>query len=359
MTKKLRIAQITNLQESVPPIHENGLEQIVYLLTQELVKRGHEVTLFATADSKTSAKLVPIWPTAVSRDPAAAIFSPDTFSQWAVSEAFLRQADFDIIHDHTWSSSRHFAGLINIPVVATVHSPITRKETLEKLPADHRPYFERILARNEHNSHAVMVSRFQASRYPYPTTVIPNGIDVENFHFNPSGGDYLLFLGYITPNKGALQAIEAVLPTKEKLIIAGPIRPDDPVAQKYFAEKIKPLLSDRIKYVGPANKPAKIKLLAGAKATLMPIQWDEPFGLVTIESLAAGTPVIALNRAAMPEIISSGQDGFLANSVEEITDFISQIENIDRAKCRQKAEQQFSAAAMVEKYEQLYRHLLH
>ncbi len=356
----MRVAQVTNLQESIPPLNKNGLEQVVHCLTEEFVKMGHEVTLFGTADSKTSAKLVPVWPTAVSRDPYGHLQTTQTYGIWALSKAFLSHEQFDIIHDHTRFTAAHFAGLMKTPVVSTLHHPVSfEQKYLELYPPEYQKYFKQNWEEHSQKVHAVVVSKFQQKELKTPSTVIPNGISLDEWRqFNQNPEDYLAFLGYITPNKGAAQAIQAVLPTTEKLIIAGTLDENNSEDKEYFEKEIKPLLSDRIQYLGPLDHKQKQDFLLKAKATLMPIQWDEPFGLVAIESLACGTPVIAWNRAAMPEIITDGVDGFLINSVAEMTEKIKKINQLDRFACRQKFTENFTSEIMAQKYVKFYEETL-
>ncbi len=353
----MRIAQITNLKESVPPINQHGLEQVVFDLTEELVKMGHEVTLFSTADSKTSAKLVPIWPHALARDPYGSYMDSTTYSLWSVAEAFHHYREFDIIHDHGRFVAGHLAGIIPTPVVLTVHHPISFEFTYKQaLPQEYHPYFEHVWKRRATSAHTVVVSQFQASLYPAESTVIYNGLPLEKWPYSPQPGKYLAFLGYITADKGVAQAIQAVLPTDKTLLIAGP-RMDTGPDKQYFDREIAPYLNERIRYVGPLNFEEKKKFLAEAQATLMPVQWDEPFGLVAIESLACGTPVVAWDRAALPEIIEDGVSGFLVNSVSQLTQKISMVDQLSRQATRKRVEEKFSARQMAQNYLDLYTRL--
>lgn len=356
--KKLRIAQITNLQEAIPPKNQHGLEQLVYDLTEELIDLGHEVTLFASADSKTRAKLVPIWPHAVRHDdPFDRLLDSQTYATWSISEAFNRHTDFDILHSHAGFVATHFAGSIPEPVISTAHGPISY-EFVDKFPPEYQEYFREIEQKHFAKAHTVTVSEFQAKRYHRPVVTIHNGIRLSDWpKFSTSEGKYFAFLGYITRDKGVAQAVQAILPTSEKLLIAGPLD-KTPENQRYFNEEIKPFLNDRIQYVGPLEFSAKQKFLQEAKALLMPSQWDEPFGLVAIESLASGTPVIGFNRAAMPEIVEDGTSGFVVNDVEEMTEKISQVGSISRQNCRNRFEEKFTASVMAKKYEDLYYSLL-
>lgn len=348
---KLRIAQVTNLQESVPPLNKNGLEQVVSYLTEELVKMGHNVTLFASADSKTSAKLVPLIPEAASRRPTNSLPQSLYYDVLSVSQAFSQSADFDVIHCHDRFVPINFSSLIPNPIITTIHHPVDLEN--ERLEICGPAYTQKAA-----KIHSVVVSCFQQQKFKQPSDLVYNGLDLTNFTYRDQAQNYLAYLGYLTPDKGAAQAVQAVLPTNETLLIAGPIRDDDPAGQSYFKEKIEPFLNNRIKYLGPLSYDQKIKFLSGAKATLMPIQWDEPFGMVAIESLACGTPVIAWNRAAMPEIIEDGISGYLVNSVTEMTEKINQIAKIDRRSCRTRVEENFTAEKMAQKYVDLYTQIL-
>ncbi len=353
--RKLRIAQVTNLQESVPPKGKNGLEQVVFDLTEELVKMGHDVTLFASADSKTSATLVPLWPIARSRDPYGKTMDSQTFATWAVAEAFIRHTDFDIIHSHAGGYiAGHFAGAISTPVVSTIHNPVSY-DFLNQYPPEYLHYFETIQEKHFSHTHPVAVSKFQAKILRRQCDVIWNGIPLHDKEFSDKPGSYFAFLGYMTPNKGAYEALVAILKTDETIKIAGSLREDDPQGISYYNDKIKPHIDNqKIQFVGVLTPDEKKEFFKNAKGTLMPIQWDEPFGLVAIESMAHGTPVIAWNRAAMPEIIEDGITGYLVNSVDELAEKINQVGNLSRIKARERVEQYFSSPKMAQEYEKLY-----
>ena len=358
--KPLKIAQVTNLLESIPPRHKAGLEQMVYYLTEELVKAGHDVTVFGTADSQTSAKLVPIWPVGLTNDPQTVIRDPQTFAVWAVSEAFSHADEFDIIHDHTYHIAGHFAGSIKTPVVTTMHHPVEFNSLLAQLPDSHAEYIRHFDKNHYTKAHTVVVSNFQKQRMEAEmqrsATVIHNGIPVNEWsEWKEKQGDYLAFLGYISGPKGAAEAIAATLKTDEKLLIAGPVDLHDHASQEYFKEKIEPFLEHpNIEWVGPLNKQEKQSFLASAKATLMPIQWDEPFGLVAFESMIMGTPVIAWIRASMPEIIQDGVNGFLVNSIDEMADRIKRVNELSRQSARNRVVENFSADKMAQSYIDLY-----
>lgn len=359
--RKLRIAQVTSLQESVPPLNKNGLEQVVYYLTEELVKMGHDVTLFATADSKTSAKLVPIWPIAVSRDKLCQNLPGGTYAMWSVFRCASQASEFDIIHDHTRFHFPLLTNLIKTPVISTLHHPLSdiREQGFREIfPESYQSYLEANWNEKRVSVQSVGVSHSQMKKYQGACSVIHNGVPLESFPFSRSPGNHFTFLGYINQDKGASQAIQSILKTSEKLLIAGPIRENDRNSQNYFENEIKPFLGNQIQYLGGLNFEEKIQLLKNSKAVLMPIQWDEPFGMVAIESMACGTPAIAWNRAAMPEIIENEKTGFLVNSIEEMADKINQIDKIDRPFVRQKTAEKFSSSLMARKYEEFYFKIL-
>ncbi len=354
----MRIAQVTSLAESVPPLNKNGLEQVVDYLTEELVKMGHEVTLFGTADSKTSANLDAVWPKAVTRDPRLPSLKPETYATWSVAQAFRRHREFDLIHDHTRFTAGYFAGAITTPVVTTMHHPVAFEEGFKsQFPDECQKYLDRIWGAFA-NVNTVVVSEFQRQKLQNPCTVIHNGLPTERWQFVEKPGEYYAFLGYLTPDKGVAEAIQAILPTGEKLKIAGPILEEDSRAKVYFQSRVQPYLGEQIEYLGPLDHAQKMEFLGGAKGVLMPIQWDEPFGMVAIESMACGTPVIAWNRAAMPEIIEDGKSGYLVKSVEEMTEKIKRIGGLARKDARDRVEKYFSARKMADEYVSLYERIL-
>lgn len=363
--KPLKIAQITNLWESVPPKSKGGLEQMVYYLTEGLVQQGHKVTLFCTGDSQTSAHQEVVWPKAVSHDPASQTRKRDWFSDLAVSTAFLQSEKFDIIHDHTYFVGARWAGLIDTPVIVTMHHPVDFEvDLLYEFPPKYHPYILRNKNLQYQYVQTVTVSQFQQEqlreKFQRSARTIHNGIPTSNWnHFNPTPQGYLAYLGYISGLKGVKQAIQAVKKTNMPLKIAGGFDKDDQPSVDFFENEVSPHLDGKqIEYLGYLPYEEKKEFLRNAKATLMPVQWDEPFGLVAVESLAVGTPVIAWNRGALPEIIIDGETGFLVESVEEITAKIAEIDKINRTACRRRYEENFTAEKMVKEYEKLYYKLI-
>jgi glycosyltransferase involved in cell wall biosynthesis len=348
--KRLRVAQISTLVEPVTDSSKNGLSQIVYNLTQELVDLGHDVTLYAPLSSTTNAKLVAL----SDLDNAAELILGKVLP---VAAAFFDWRNFDIIHDHTRFYSTLFAHLLPIPIVSTVHHPIEFEELHWNYPAgQYKVYFQAIWDRMVKSMTTVFVSQFQRSGFKGKAEVIYNGLPL-NLWPNPnfSAGQYLAFLGAINETKGTYEAIKAALLAGEPIIIAGTT--DE--SGEYFQQSVRPYIDgDQVKYLGPVNFEQKQQFLAQAKAVLMPIQWNDPLPTVALESLASGTPIIAWNRSSMGEIIEDGKSGFLVSSIEEMASRIKDLDQIDRRTCRSRSELLFDSKRMARNYVHLYQTLL-
>lgn len=340
----MRIAQVSPLWESVPPPAYGGVELVVSLLTDELVRRGHEVTLFATGDSRTSAQLKPIHPRALRLDPS--VKEPFVYEFLQLDEVYQHADQFDIIHSHIGVASLACAQLVKTPTVHTLHGTFS---------VDNRKLFEQVRSQP-------YVSISNAQREPLPglnyVATVYNGIDCSTHQFYPDRSEppYLAFLGRLSPEKGPHHAIEIAKRTGWRLKLAGKV---DRVDVDYYEQEIKPHIDgDQIQYLGEANHVQKNTLMGNAVATLFPITWREPFGLVMIESMAAGTPVIALELGSTSEIIDHGKTGFLCQSVDECVAALDHIETIDRRLCRQHVEKKFGVQQMVDGYEAVYQALL-
>jgi glycosyltransferase involved in cell wall biosynthesis len=308
---------------------------VVSFLTEELVRQGHDVTLFASGDSKTSAKLVPCSRRSLRLHPEG----DPTIKHFIETEQVLR-GDFDIIHFHT--DFLHFpaSSRSSIPHVTTLHGRLD----LPDLPALYR-YFPR----------QPVISMSNSQRTPLPNVnwvaTVYHGLPESLFQLNESAGPDLVFLGRICPEKGVLDAVEIAKRSGLRLVIAAKV---DPVDRKYFKSEVEPLLDHPlIKFVGEVNDAQKQKLLAN-RALLFPIDWPEPFGLVMIESLACGTPVIAYPNGSVPEILENGRTGFLVNNVEEAVEALGRISQISRRECREVFLQRFSANRIAAEYIQHY-----
>lgn len=340
----MKIAQIAPLWETVPPPAYGGIELVVSLLTEELVRRGHEVTLFASGDSITTAQLESVHPQALRLD--SKIKECGIYEMLSVSQAYGKAKEFDIIHSHVGCGALSYAPLVETPTVHTLHGIFTPDNEKMFTYAQKQPF----------------VSISDSQREPrlglnYVGTVY-NGIDASTYEFysTPDNPPYLAFLGRISPEKGVHLAIEIAKKSGWHLKIAGKV---DPVDREYFAQEIKPLIDGtQIEFLGEANHQQKSVLMGGAVATLFPITWREPFGLVMIESMATGTPVIAMNLGSVSEIVAHGKSGFLCSSVDECVAAIDAAKQLDRRACRDHVLMNFTAQRMTDSYESLYQQLL-
>ncbi|HLZ73016.1 MAG TPA: glycosyltransferase family 4 protein [Dehalococcoidia bacterium] len=338
----MKIAQIAPMQESVPPATYGGTERVVSWLIEELVRRGHDVTLFATGDSQTSATLVPVVPRAL-RPAGVPDYLPATML--AIGRAFERAAEFDVIHSHLDVPALPFAHLVDAPVVFTTHGRLDQP-------------WSRVLYDAYADVQLVSVSDNQRRLLPHWNWqgTVYNGIGTAEYSFSPRGGDYLAFLGRISPEKGIEEAIQVARLAGIPLKIAAKI---DPADRKYYEERVAPLLhGPLVEYVGEINQQEKDLFLGRALALLFPIRWPEPFGLVMAEAMATGTPVIAGRFGSVPEVIEDGRTGFICDSIEEMALAAERVAELDRATCRRVVEQRFSAATMAEGYEAIYRRLV-
>jgi glycosyltransferase involved in cell wall biosynthesis len=340
----MRIAQIAPLWERVPPPAYGGVELVVGLLTDELVRRGHEVTLFASGDSISLAKLESVHPQALRLAPNVKEYG--IYEMLQLSQVYERAHEFDIIHSHMGCSALPFANLVKTPTIHTLHGIFT-------------PDNEKMFS---HAKSQPFVSISNAQREPRLglncVATVYNGIDLDSHQFypQPSEEPYLAFLGRISPEKGTHLAIAIAKQAGWKLKMAGKV---DVVDVDYFEQEIKPLIDgEQIQYLGEANHFQKNTLLGNAVGMLFPITWREPFGLVMIESMAAGTPVVAMELGSTSEVIAHGKTGFLCNSVEECVEAIARLPEIDRRACREHVLAQFSVKRMVDGYEAVYRQVL-
>jgi len=321
-----------------PPRHYGPWEQVTSLLTEALVARGVDVTLFATKDSWTAGKLDAVCPAPYSEDPTV---DAKVWEMLHVAHVFEQAGEFDLIHNQADFVPLAFSRLVGTPVVTTIHG----FSSARILPA-YKQYEDRV--------HYVAIS--EADRQPdlrYAAT-IHHGIPLQDFPFDPKGSDDLLFFGRIHPDKGAAEAIAAARRSGRKLIMAGIVQD-----QNYHNEHVAPALGDgSVVYLGPVGGAGRAKTLGAARALLHLINFDEPFGLSVVEALACGTPVIACNRGSMPELIEHGVTGFLVDSPDAAVDAIDRIDEIDRAACRAAVSARFTVDHMADRYLALYRSIL-
>ncbi len=339
----MRIAQIAPLWERVPPPAYGGIELIVSLLTDELVARGHEVILCASGDSITAAELHAVHPTALRLDPD--VKEPGIYESMHLNRLYKAAQNFDIIHSHVGCAALSFANLVQTPTVHTLHGVFTPDNEKLFRYASEQPY----------------VSITDAQRRPnglnYKATVY-NGIDINAFTFYPKPAEppYLAFLARLSPEKGVHLAIEIAKRSGLPLKMAGKV---DTVDQQYFEQEIKPQIDgEQIQYLGEVSHREKNELIGNAIATLCPITWPEPFGLVMTESMASGTPVIGIGLGSVPEVIAHGKSGFVCQTVEDCVAAVPRVPELSRLACRDHVATRFSVKQMVDGYEAVYRQLL-
>jgi glycosyltransferase involved in cell wall biosynthesis len=303
------------------------------------------VTLFASGDSETQARLSYIF----ARAPFEQIESGGHLEVMHSLEAYKRAREFDVIHDHDGLASRAMGALVHelvgVPVVATLHGPANRltQEMLSSLRRD---------------LSFIAISEYQRKGFPDLRFVatVPNAIDVEHMPFSAEKDDYFLFIGRMTADKGAHTAIRVAQRLGTRLILAGKV--NEGPEREFFAAEVEPHLSDDIHYRGEVDHETKVELYRRARCTLFPIQWPEPFGLVMIESLACGTPVVAMRQGSVPEVIEHGRTGFIVETAEEMIEAAARIDEIDPAECRRAVEERFGSDAFVAAHEAAYRRLL-
>ncbi len=325
---------LASIAHSVPPRSYGPWEQVASTLTEGLVSRGHDVTLFATGDSATTARLHAEAPAGYEEDPSV---DAKVYEALHIAACFERAGEFDVISNQFDFLPLVFSRLVDTPVVTTIHG-----FSSERIVPVYTAY--------DDVDHYVAIS--DADRHPALTyaATIHHGIDLSRFTPGRGDGGYLLFLGRIHPDKGTATAIEVARRSRLPLVIAGVVHDAD-----YFAREVEPHLDGTtVRYVGSVGPEERDRLLGGAGALLHLIDFDEPFGLSVVESLAAGTPVVAFPRGSLPELIREGVTGFLVPDVDAAVAAVAQLPEIDRAACRADAEMRFGSERMVDDYEQLF-----
>jgi glycosyltransferase involved in cell wall biosynthesis len=334
----LRIAMLAPISWRTPPRHYGPWELVTSLLTEALVARNIDVTLFATKDSQTAGKLAGVCPAPYSEDPA---IDAKVWEMLHVAHVFERAAEFDLIHNQADFVPLAFSRLVETPVVTTIHGLSSERI----LPA-FKAYNDKV--------HYVAISNADRhSELRYAAT-IHHGIRLKDFPFDPHGGEHLLFFGRIHPDKGAAESIVAARRSGRRLVMAGIVQD-----QKYYDEHVATAIDGRsVVYRGSVGGAVRAETLGSARALLHLINFDEPFGLSVVEAQACGTPVIAFNRGAMPELIEDGVTGFLVNNIDEAVRAIDRIDEIDRTACRAAVSARFTVDRMADRYLELYRSLL-
>lgn len=337
---KLKIAQLAQPILSTPPKFYGGTERIVSVLTEELVRRGHDVTLFATGDSKTTAKLMYKYKEHIGIDK----FRPvHTLTQ--VSWAFDQADKFDLIHNHAEVFCLPLARGSKTPVVTTLHNDYIKQKS---------PEFEYF----KDASNFVCISKKQEKRLGGINSagVVYNSTDTEKYKFQSKKEDYIFFIGNLRPSKGPDIAVRIAKQMNEKMKMAVKIDED---CEDFFSKNVKPYVDGRnILLKKIVSLEEKIKLYQNAKCLVFPIRWEEPFGLVLIEAMSCGTPVVAFGRGSVPEIVKHGETGFIAKDEKEFKKYIKRIDEIDPKTCRRWVEKNFSIRAMTDGYENVYKKLV-
>ncbi|MGN6177585.1 MAG: glycosyltransferase family 4 protein [Mucilaginibacter sp.] len=333
----MNIAVLAPVAWRTPPRHYGPWEQVASNIAEGMVKKGVNVTLFATGDSITAGKLDAICKTGYEEDRTQ---DAKVLECLHISNLMEKANQFDLIHNNFDFLPLTYSGLIKTPIITTIHGFSSPRII---------PVYKK------YNSRGHYVSISNSDRSPdlqYLATVY-NGLNIKDFEFIAKPGDYLLYFGRIHHDKGCWEAIQIARKSKRKLLIAGIVQDEG-----YFKEKIKPELDEQVEYIGHAGPNERKNLLGNAYALLHPINFNEPFGMSVAEAMLCGTPVIAFNKGSMPELIQDGQTGFLVNTIDEAAGAVNRINSIKRIACYDWARSQFSCEKMVDDYYGLYQKIL-
>jgi glycosyltransferase involved in cell wall biosynthesis len=338
----MHIAQIAPLTEAIPPKLYGGTERVVSWLTEELIALGHDVTLFASGDSVTAAKLEAMWPRALRLD--GSVRDPNALHMMMIEQVYRRAADFDFLHCHLDYYPFSLFSRQATPFVTTLHGRLDLPE--------HQPVFDTF-------STVPVVSISNAQRRPLPQAhwvrTVHHGLPAKLLEPKPIKPSYFAFLGRIAPEKGIDRAIRIAEHCGAKLKVAAKI---DRADEDYYNEKIEPLMrAGAVEFIGEISDKEKPEFLSGAVTLLFPIDWPEPFGLVMIEAMACGTPVIAFNRGSVPEIIEDGVTGFVVEDINGAVGAVDRLGQLSRDKIRKRFEERFTARRMAQDYLSVYRSL--
>lgn len=340
--QKLKIAIISPPWFPVPPPGYGGIEMVVSLLTEGLCRRQHDITLFASGDSVTQARLISPFVKAPHQKMKENIHLENmhTLAAYELAE------EFDVIHDHDGYNSRLLGALVsrvfNKPVIATLHGPADQYSL---------NFFSSIA------SDLFFVAISEAQRLSYADlnvlSTIPNAIKISDYPFSESGGDYLLFVGRMSEEKGAHIAVSVAKKLGKKLIMIGKCSEDH--EQDYFNSKVRPNMTKNTEFYGEVDQATKLELYRSAECLLFPVQWPEPFGLVMIESMACGTPVVAINNGAVPEVVKHNHTGYIVDNEMEMVEAAKSIDKIDRANCRDLVIQEYNEELFIDRHERAYK----
>lgn len=334
----MKIAMLSPLSWRTPPRHYGGRENVVSLLTEQLVSMGIEVTLFATGDSLTSGELAWVCERPYSEDPS---IDPKVWECMHIAELFKRADEFDLIHNQYDFLPLSYSDFTEVPIVTTIHGGSS-------------PSILPVYKEYNDSTYYVAISEANKSADLDYISTIHHGIDLDQFPFQEASGDYLLFFGHIHPDKGVHDAIEVARKTGKRLVIAGIVQDEI-----YFKEQIEPHIDgSMVEYIGFVGPEKRQEILRGALALLHLIHFDEPFGLSVVESMACGTPVIAYGRGSMSEIIRDADTGFIVSDVEAAVQAVSKINSLHRRSCREEVEKRFTCKRMAHEYVEVYHQIL-
>ena len=340
----MRIAQIASIAFAVPPKSHGGTEVAIDSLTRGLVASGHDVTLYASGDSETTARLHAVVPRATQDDPSATSYQEREYEVRNAAEAYRLANRFDVLHSHWPTPAAYFSDTTPKPSVMTY-------AYIEKPLHD---YYRSAYPRLQ----GVCITEAQNRMLGGGLPVIPYGVEVDRIRFVEKPEDFLITVGRLVPHKGADRAIAIARRVGLPLVIVGAVTPYLADSEPFFRERIAPHVDGTAVVHYPHLPNAEVvELMARARAFLFPISWEEPFGLVVAEAMAGGTPVIGTPRGSLPELVEHGVTGFLGKTDEELAEFAVSVGGLSRAACRRRAEERFSAARMVSDYEALYRSL--
>lgn len=332
----MKIAIISPIAWRTPPRHYGPWERVVSLLAEGLVKEKIDVTLYATGDSLTSAKLRGVCKAPYEEDRT---LDAKVWESLHISEIMEQADEFDIIHNHYDFLPLTYSGLIKTPMVTTIHG----FSSLAILP---------VYKKYNKKTHYVSISNADRNGDLDYIRTVYHGIDIEKFTLNKDGGDYLVYFGRIHRDKGTAEAIQVAKKAKMKLVIAGIVQD-----RAYYEKEVAPHLGNDIQYIGSVGPEQRDEILGRAYALLHPINFDEPFGLSVVESMACGTPVLAFHRGSMTEIIEDGVNGFIVADIDEMTAKLQDVAHISRERCRQTVERRFTQEQMVKEYIEVYKEI--
>ncbi len=338
----MRIGVLGPISWRIPPRHYGGWELVTHNLVEGLVARGHQVTLFATADSETSAKLMSICPRPLSEDRT---LPARMYESLHAALAFEHAAEFDLIHNHLGSYPMCYARLIPVPLVTTLHGSAAENHSAT-------------IYRRYRDSCYVSITDAERRLAPdlnYVATV-HNGIDVNAFDFNPHPENYLLVLGRMSPDKGIHSAVAVAERSGMRLILAGIVPHEN---EEYFETEVRPHLKPgAIEFIGPADHALRNRLMRGAYALLHLVTYEEAFGLTMVEAMACGTPIIATPKGSVPELVVNGKTGYWSNDVENVCRVLPKVAELNRGDCRRWVEERFGVDQMVDRYVEVYERVL-